>query len=138
METTNHSPENYLASLPEAQQQMLRPVDQALHKLFHDSSRVMWEGKFWGGTEQKIIGYGDYRYTRSDKKEVKWFVIGLTMQKNYASLYVNVVEDKQYFAEKYADQLGNVKVSRSCIRFKKREDLALQQLIKLLKEFQKK
>jgi hypothetical protein len=72
----------------------------------------MWEGVFWGGSEQRIIGYGNFSYQRSDKKQVEWFLVGLTRQKNYFSVYVNAVEGKHYLAELYGSRLGKVKTEK--------------------------
>jgi len=43
------------------------------------------------------------------------------------------VQDGVYIAEYYKDQLGNVSVGKSCIRFKKIEDLDIKTLQKILK-----
>ncbi len=84
--------------------------------------------RFWGGSEQRIIGYGNYSYTRTDKTEVEWFVIGLTRQKNYFSVYVNAVEDRQYLAELYGPRLGKVKTGKSSISFRNRAEVDLDVL----------
>jgi hypothetical protein len=43
-------------------------------------------------------------------------------------------ENKQYLAEKYESDLGKVDVGKSCIRFKKIEDLIIETVKKVLKE----
>jgi hypothetical protein len=91
-------------------------------------SRTLWGGTFWGGTEQSIIGYGDYTYQRSDKKTVDWFIVGLAAQKNYNSIYVNAADKDGYLILRYADRLGNVKVRGAVITFKKADDLDLKVL----------
>lgn len=48
-------------------------------------------------------------------------------------MYVCALEGGKYMAEKYKDTLGKVSVGKSCIRFKKLEDLHLPGLKKLLK-----
>ena len=92
----------------------------------------MWEGVFWGGSEQQIIGYGNYSYQRSDKTQVKWFIVGLTRQKNYFSVYVNAVEGKTYLAERYGPQLGKVKIGKSSISFRNRADINLDVLREMI------
>jgi hypothetical protein len=93
---------------------------------------VLWEGTFWGGTEQAIIGYGDYTITLSRGQKSEWFMVGLAAQKNYISIYVNAVEDGQYVAEKYRSELGKVKVGKSSISFKHLDDLDTDTLQKVL------
>lgn len=79
-----------------------------------------------------MLGYGTFPCRNYKKEIISWPVIGLANQKNYISLYVCALEDRQYIAEKYKNDLGKVSVGKSCIRFKKLEDLDLPALKKLL------
>jgi hypothetical protein len=81
-----------------------------------------------------MLGYGSFPYKNYKKELVEWPVIALANQKNYMSIYVCSVTDGQYVAEKYKKQLGKVSVGRSCIRFKKLEDLHLPALKKVIQE----
>lgn len=78
-------------------------------------------------------GYGNFKYKNYKKEVIDWPTISLASQKNYISLYVCSVENGQYVAEKYKHELGKVNVGRSCIRFKKLEDLDLKGLEKVIK-----
>jgi len=133
MEKTKTSPDSYIASLPEASRDDIEKLDQLISKVMSDHSRVMWEGVFWSGSEQKIIGYGDLTYIGSNKKEVEWFVIGLTLQKNYISVYVNAVERKLNLVD-YKDKLGKAKVGRSSIGFNSLSDVKIDVLLELVKK----
>ena len=95
-------------------------------------SRVLWEGKFWGGSDQKIIGYGDFSYTNSRGKTSSWFMVGLAAQKNYISMYVNAVDDDGYLVKKYADRLGKTKVGSASIGFKSVDDVNMDALMELI------
>ena len=132
MEQVESSPDDYIAS----QAPDIRVVLDELHTLIRaalpDRNYCMWEGVFWGGSEQQIIGYGNYSYTRTDKTEVEWFVVGLTRQKNYFSVYVNAVEGKSYLAELYGPRLGKVKVGKSSISFRNRGDVDLDVLREMI------
>ena len=114
--------------MPEDLRSDMKRVDAVLSKVMNGHSRTLWGGTFWGGTEQSIIGYGDYTYQRSDKKTVEWFIVGLAAQKNYNSIYLNATDEDGYLIERYADRLGKVKVRRAVITFKKADDLDLQVL----------
>jgi len=59
--------------------------------------------------------------------------VALASQKNYISLYVCAIQKEEYIAEKNKDELGKVSVGKSCIRFKKLEDLNLITLEKVIK-----
>ncbi len=80
-----------------------------------------------------MLGYGSFPYLNNKKEKLEWPVIALANQKNYISLYVCATEDGQYIAEKHKKELGKVSVGKSCIRFKKLEDINLPALKKVLK-----
>lgn len=80
-----------------------------------------------------MLGYGSFKCRNYKKEMIDWPTVSLASQKNYMSLYVCSVEGGQYIAEKYKDDLGKVSVGKSCIRFKKLEDLNLTTLEKILK-----
>jgi hypothetical protein len=84
-----------------------------------------------------MLGYGSFPYKNYKKENIEWPVIALANQKQYISLYVCAVVDDTYVAEKYAKDLGKVSVGKSCIRFKKIEDLDLKALEKVLKTAEK-
>jgi hypothetical protein len=52
-------------------------------------------------------------------------------------VYVCAVVDGKYIAETYKDDLGKVKVGKSCINFKKLSDLNFDTLKKVLKAAEK-
>ena len=132
MERVESPPDDYIAS----QDPDIRAVLEELHTLIKAAlpsrDSCMWEGIFWGGSEQQIIGYGNYSYQRSDKKQVEWFLVGLARQKNYFSLYVNAVEGKTYLAEIYGPRLGKVKTGKSNISFRNLSDVNLDVLSEMI------
>ncbi len=82
-------------------------------------------------------GYGSFKYTNHKKELLDWPIIGLASQKNYISLYICAVENGEYIAEKHKNELGKVSVGKSCIRFKKIDDLNLVTLEKVIKKAEK-
>ena len=132
MQRSTKIPEEHLSSLPDRARADMVTLDSQVSEIMHGLERVVWEGKFWGGTDQQIIGYGDYTHTNRGGDVVSWFIVGLALQKNYISVYVNAVEDKKYLAEKYATKLGKVRVGKSSISFKKLEDVDLEALLELI------
>lgn len=80
-----------------------------------------------------MLGYGSFPYRNYKKELVQWPTVALANQKNYISLYVCAIADGKYLAETYQDQLGKVSVGKSCIRFKKLEDINLTTLKKVIK-----
>ena len=122
----------HIVSLPEELCQDIKHLDKVISEIMVGHSRVLWEGTLWGGTQQEIIGYGDYTINLSRGKKSEWFMVGLAIQKNYISIYVNAVEDGQYVAEKYRSKLGKVKVGKSSISFTRLDDLDMNTLQKVV------
>jgi len=79
-------------------------------------------------------GYGSFLYKNYKKEIIDWPIVALASQKNYISVYVCALENGEYLAERYKEKLGNVSVGKSCIRFKKLEDVNLSELKKVLKK----
>lgn len=106
-------------------------LDAAIAPIFAGHERVLWEGPMWGGTFQRIIGYGAMRRRQRAGNEVEWFVVGLAAQKGYLSLYVSAVEDGTYLVKRYADRLGKVKVGSANVTFKRLADLHLPSVVEM-------
>ena len=85
-----------------------------------------------------MLGYGSFPYLDYKKREIEWPIVALANQKNYVSVYVCAVDGSEYVAEKHKEKLGKVSVGKSCIRFKKLEDLNLDELDKVIKMAAKK
>lgn len=132
MNKTKKDISTHIDSLPEELRQDIKHLDKVISEIMVGHSRVLWEGALWGGTQQEIIGYGDYTINLSRGKKSEWFMVGLAIQKNYVSIYVNAVEDRQYIAEKYRSKLGKVKVGKSSISFKHLDDLDIDTLKKVV------
>lgn len=84
-----------------------------------------------------MLGYGSFPYKNYKKEMIEWPTVALASQKNYVSIYICSIVDGQYVAEKHKKELGKVKVGRSCISFKKLEDINLFALKKVLKVAEK-
>ncbi len=132
MRKTTTDPSTYIASLTDDARGDMERLDELISGVMQDHSRVVWEGVFWGGTEQTIIGYGNLTMTQSKGRKVEWFLVGLALQKSHISVYVNAVEDGQYVAEKYRQDLGKVKVGKSSIAIKQLDDVNLESLAKVV------
>lgn len=125
MEKVAQSPDDFLASLPEEYRADLGELDRIIVNIFRNDDRVLWQGKFWGGTSQNIIGYGSLTYVGSNKKPVDWFMVGLALQKNYLSVYISATDDGQYLVKKIGKGFGKVKTGSSSISFARLADLDL-------------
>lgn len=86
-----------------------------------------FEPKMWGPT---IIGFGSFHYKYASGHEGDSPLIGFSPRKAEFSLYVVAQgHDNQQFL----DELGKYRMTKSCIYFKKLDDLNLDVLEKLCK-----
>ena len=128
MQKTTADPSQWLANLPDDVRPDLQHLDTFIVRYLPQASRVLWEGTFWGGTDQTIIGYGDLVMTQSRGKQVEWFMVGLAQQKAHVSIYVNAVRGGHYVTQEFASRLGKVKIGAASIAFKRLADLDLDVL----------
>ncbi len=113
----------YLAAVPEERSKDIR----LLHSFIQKSAP-----KLKPHFAYNMLGYGSFPYLNYKKEKIQWPIVALANQKNYISVYVCALDGKQYVAEKFKEELGKVSVGRSCIRFKKFEDVNLPVLKKVL------
>ena len=130
MERSSMTPDEFIASLPDGVREDVTALDAELARVFAGHERVLWEGPMWGGTHQRIIGYGAF-LQRQRTGDVDWFVVGLARQKDHLSVYVNAAEGGEYLARRYADRLGKVKVGSANVTFRRLVDVDLVVLAEL-------
>ncbi|MEK7572236.1 MAG: DUF1801 domain-containing protein [Patescibacteria group bacterium] len=127
--TTAKTPEEYIAAIGEPRKSQI----QQLHKFIQKTVPKLKPIIIYG-----MIGYGPYHYQSKSGREGEWTTMALASQKNYISVYVSCADsDGVYIAEKYKDQLPKANIGKSCIRFKKIEDIDLDVLKKILLEGEK-
>ena len=114
--------DDYLASLPDGRREIVTRVHEVVTEAVPDLDVRMWK---------TFIGYGTYHYRYASGREGVWFPIGLTNNKSYVSLYFCAAEDGEYLAEKNEERLGKVSVGKSCVRFRKLDDLNLDVVAEL-------
>ena len=135
MKISDIDPDGFIASLEDEIGSTIASLDHTIREAMPNRHRVLWQGVFWGGTDQSIIGYGHIVQPRPKGEKVHWFLLGLARQKNNYSLYLNATNEAGdgYLAHDYADRLGQVKLGSASITFKKAEDLDLEALGELLR-----
>lgn len=132
MERSTTTPDEFIASLPEDVRPDIAALDRLIAGAMAGKERVLWQGVLWGGSEQRIIGYGATRYTNRSGREVDWFKVGLARQKDHISLYINAAAEGGYLVQAYADRLGKVKVGAANVAFKRLADLDQEALLELV------
>ncbi|HZZ58395.1 MAG TPA: DUF1801 domain-containing protein [Opitutaceae bacterium] len=121
--------DEFLAGLPDDRRETVVAVHQAIRKAVPKLAPAVMSGM----GPAPIIGYGKYRYRSASGREGDWFLIGLAAGKKDYSLHICVGDKNGYLVERNAARLGNVKTGRTCINFKKLEDLKLGAAMKLVK-----
>ncbi|MBL9188165.1 MAG: DUF1801 domain-containing protein [Opitutaceae bacterium] len=118
------TPEAYLAALPADRRAVMETLHAAIRAAAPKLEPFLQSG---------IIGYGKFRY-KSKSCAGDWFIVGLCARKAYYSLYICSADENGYLAEQAAPKLGKVKVGRSCITFKKPDDLDLKAALAVVKQ----
>lgn len=118
--------DEYLAEATPERREILDKVDAAICAAVPNINKHFY---------YNMISWGLYKYKYASGREGEWPLIMLANQKNYISVYICAAEkDKGYLAENNKDRLGSVSVGKSCIRFKKLEDINLDVLAELCKK----
>jgi hypothetical protein len=120
----------FLAALPADR----RDTITTLHKAIRKAAPKLAPAIMSGMGPSPIIGYGKYHYKSASGREGDWFLIGLAAGKSNYSLHICVGDKNGYLVERNAAKLGNVKTGRSCINFKKLEDLKIDAAMGLVKQ----
>jgi len=125
MERTEVDVDEFLATLEGERGDAMRALDARIAAAFDGLERVLWEGVFWGGTEQRIVGYGAITQPRPRGADVDWFLVGLAAQQQHVSVYVNAVDDGAYLVKTFAPRLGRVKVGSAAVNITRLDALEL-------------
>lgn len=114
-----------MESLPEERRHCLQTLLDLIREEYPEEEPYMISG---------MIGIGTYHYKYDSGREGDWFKVGLYDRKAGPSVYVCAVADEGYVMENHADWFPKGSVGRSCLRFKKLEDIDLDKLRQVLKE----
>jgi hypothetical protein len=124
VETPVGTREEYFAAVGDREPE-LRELDAFIRQHAPDLPPVLSSGT--------MLGYGEQPYqSKSMKEPVDWPVVALAAQKRHISLYLCVLEDGEYVAEKHAAELGQVSCGKSCVRFTKADRLNRDALARIL------
>jgi hypothetical protein len=122
--------DEFLAALPADHRDTMTTLHKAIRKAVPKLPPAIMSGM----GPSPVIGYGKYHYKSASGREGDWFLIGLSAGKSYYSLHICVGDKDGYLVERNAAKLGKVKTGRSCINFRKLEDLKLDAAMGLVKQ----
>jgi len=132
MQRTDLDVDAFLAGLESPRAADLRALDRLIGAELAGLERVLWEGPMWGGTAQRIVGYGGIAQPRPRGASVDWFLVGIAEQQRHLSVYVNAVEEGEYLVKRRAGELGRVKVGSAAVTFASLDDLDIDAFRALL------
>jgi hypothetical protein len=81
-----------------------------------------------------MLAYGPVHYRYASGREGDAARLAVASNANSIALYVFAADDKGWVAERYRKDLPNAKVGKSCINFKRLDDLDLATLKRLFRE----
>ncbi|MBI4910459.1 MAG: DUF1801 domain-containing protein [Acidobacteria bacterium] len=102
---------------------------QALHGLIRKAFPKLEPRIVYG-----MIGYGSYHYKYASGREGDFPNVALASQKQYISVYVCPAEDGVYTIERRKAVLPRANIGKSCIRFKRLQDIDQKTLVAIMKE----
>ena len=119
------NPSEYLNGLSAPRKAELKKLHQLIRKSAPSLKPFMMAG---------MIGYGPLHYKYTSGREGDWSYLAMASQKNYISMYFSCTEDGEYLAAKFAKDLPKASIGKSCVRFKRLEDVSLKVLEKMIRE----
>ena len=124
--TKAKTPKEYISMIDQPRRSEIQSLHDFIRKTIPDEKPFIISG---------MIGYGSYHYKYASGREGDWMKVGLASQKNYISVYIcAVAKNGKYVPENYKKAFPKASIGKSCIRFKKVEDIDLHMLKKAVLE----
>jgi hypothetical protein len=118
------TPGELLATLPEGR----RTDARRLHRLIRKTAPSLKPFVADAG-----IGYGPMHVRYASGREVDWMVVGLAFNKSGFALHVMIPADGSPMPEIRKERFPKGDVGKSCVRFKKLDDLDERAVVALLR-----
>ena len=124
--STATTADQYIAQLDEPRREQIGRLHDLIRTTVPGLEPYMGSGMF---------GYGRYHYRFASGREGDWCLPGLASHKRYISLYVTADDGKGgYLAEAYRDRLPKADIGKSCVRFRRLDDLDQDALREMVRE----
>lgn len=116
---TTASVKTFLGGIPDAER---RKDSKAVASMMRSVTRA--RPVMWGG---RIVGFGDFSYSRSNGDTFKWFLTGFAPRGSTMVVYLIGGSDKALLKK-----LGKHKMSGSCLHIRRLDDVHQPTLRKLI------
>ncbi len=121
------TPEELITSLPLHKRETMEYLFNKICKAIPNEKPFMMSG---------IIGFGKYHFKYASGREGDWLTIGLKENKTGYSIYICSIDKgtNKFLIEMNSKKIGKASCGKSCIRFKKLEDIDLDFVLSLIKK----
>lgn len=120
------SPEQYISGLEEPRKSQIQALFDMVRQTEPGLEPFVIAGK---------IGFGKFHYKSKSGCEGDWFKIGLSSNKNTIMFATCAMDpDRKSLAEAHAEKLPKAKIGKSCINFRKFEDIDFEVLKEIVKK----
>ena len=123
------TPAEYIAAVDDKRRPDIAALDALIRKHAPGLEPVIMGG---------MLGYGPFHYRYASGREGDACKLAIASNASYISLYCFASDAKGYVAERYVGRLGRAKIGKSCVMFRKLENLDEEALVALIKETAKK
>src|SRR5208282_1948581 len=117
------TPEQYLARLDEPRKSEVARLDRLIRASVPHLERCIVSG---------MLAYGPVHYQYASGREGDSARITVASNASAISLYVLAADENGWLAERYRSRLPKAKIGKSCVRFKRIDDLPEAGLVTLL------
>lgn len=122
---TASTPKQFIDSLPEPRRDEIARLDKLIRKTAPKLRPVVLDGG---------LGYGPFHYKYASGREGDACRVCIANRASYISLYALAGDENGYVAERYKKRLPKANVGKSCVRFKRLDDLDLDAVAELIRE----
>ena len=119
------TPEQYLARLEEPRKSQVARLDRLIRATVPELERCICAG---------MLAYGPVHYRYASGREGDSARVAVANNAQAISMYLMAVDEKGWLAERYRSRLPKAKIGKSCVRFRRMDDLPETELVALLKE----
>ena len=114
------TPDEYIDGLEEPRRSEIAQLDNLIRETAPDLERHVYSG---------MLGYGTYHYEYESGHEGDAPIVSLASRARYISLYANVG-----VADRHREELPKADIGKSCIRFKRLDDVDRDVLSAVVRE----
>ncbi len=120
----------YIATQPEPKRGEMQQLHDMILALMPACKLWFLDGKDEKGkiVSNPNIGYGSQTMQYANGKTKEFYQIGISANTTGISVYIMGINDKNYLAQTFGQELGKASVTGYCIKFKKLTDIRIDVL----------